>query len=372
MRLDDQLFMNVDDAGGSDAMQAESTPDVGGSDASPADSADDGAIYSENGSFRLTRDAFGVPRVEMNMPKQEEDVKEQEQTPAQTVPAPAVESPTDALQGLVGGQYTEPTEYTPNEFVVAMQLGQVDESRIPEMYRSQYQVYKQNNIRHPPSGETAVDTQATTQTDSANATQYYARINTLAEDMAKKELGITDDELEMGEYSDDENVVAKVKAYKVAVESNRGRILADVQAHVQRESQVQAEYKAAQDAVKAFYMKESKAEPNFAEIDKMMANRINDLPYKEAVKLAPILDKLKNGTITRAELPMLEQFYKDTRIEFYAKKNNVGRAPSAVRPPAVESAGNGSEMRGGAHVSMLGKLNHRNKIKAISQMFLTN
>ena len=103
-----------------------------------------------------------------------------------------------------------------------------------------------------------------------------------------------------------------------------------------------------------------------------MASRVNELPYREAVKLVPVLERLKNGTVTRADLPILGQFYKDTRMEYYAKKNEVGRAPAAVRkPPAVEQPGNGGKVPPRIPANFA-KMSFRDKSNVIAQFQFSN
>lgn len=356
---------------------ASSVTDDGGAMETGVDT-NDGSIYSEKGSFRLTKDAMGNPIVTMNFPNDPAQ-EETEMTPAQEEaavvnplesPSQAMMSGNEQLAGLVGSQYEQPKEYTPNDFLLAMQLGTVDESRIPDMYRGQYQAYKQNTIRNPPQ-QAEEETKADLPQDT-NAAQYYARINEMAENMAMKELGLTQEELDMGDYTDDEAILAKTKAYKTAVEANRGRILAEVQNEMQKHSQQQEEYRAASQEIQSFYQKAMKEEPNFQEIDRLMASRVNELPYREAVKLVPVLERLKNGTVTRADLPILGQFYKDTRMEYYAKKNEVGRAPAAVRkPPAVEQPGNGGKVPPRIPANFA-KMSFRDKSNVIAQFQFSN
>jgi hypothetical protein len=386
MRIEDGYFLSADGMEGGMSAPAEPTVSEGAAEGSSSvtetsaetDSMvgamdDKDAIYSEKGSFRMTRDASGKPVIRMNIapaPVVEEKPVEKPQEPVIVQESQTMSDGNEQLAGLVGGLSDEPKEYTANDMMLAMQLGTVDESRIPAAYREQYQAYKQNTIRNPPSAEPQT---AELPKKDANAAEYYARINQMAEDMAMQEIGITQEELDAEDFSDDDDLKQKVKAYKTAVEANRGRILADVQAEVQKGSQMQAEYRAANEAISAFYQKALKEEPNFREIDRMMATRVNELPYREAVKLVPTLERLKNGTITRAELPILEQFYKDTRMEYYARKNDVGRAPAAVRPPAVETAGNGAELSRKFDPTDLAKMrSFREKARAIGKVLKYN
>ena len=284
------------------------------------DTSDKSSVYSKGGSFKMTVDEYGRPKVVRNLPNTADegsnggeqakaDGEQQKQDNSAVLPG------NEQLAGLVTNTVApaQPKEYTPNEFVVAMQLGQVDEERIPEVYRNQYQAYKQKAQQHQ-AGPTAEQNKADEAEQALANAEYYAKINALSENLALKELGITKEDLDMAEYTDDETIRQKADAYKVAVEAKRNQILADIAAEAQKSAAIQNEHKAAMAEVKNFYNQVSKQEPNFLEIDKLMVSRVEQMPFAEAVKIKPLIDNLRKGTITRAELPQLQKYYEDTRI----------------------------------------------------------
>ena len=74
--------------------------------------------------------------------------------------------------------------------------------------------------------------------------------------------------------------------------------------------------------------------------------------------------------MTTADLPALQEMYNQTRLEYYSNKTGVGLAPQVVKPAYVETPGRGGEApRQTTPLSQLGKMNQKDKIKAIGQMF---
>lgn len=72
----------------------------------------------------------------------------------------------------------------------------------------------------------------------------------------------------------------------------------------------------------------------------MMETYYQQLPYQEAVQVADVIERYKQGLCTRADIPLIESYYNKTRAAFYAKK--TGLAPTPVpkaAPPKVEGAG---------------------------------
>ena len=185
-----------------------------------------------------------------------------------------------------------------------------------------------------------------------------------------QEIGITQDELDVAEYSDDQELLDKVAAYKAAIENNRTRIMYDVENIRRAHEAERKDHANAYDAVVAFANDMRKKEPNFEAIDKLMVTRVSQMPYEKASKLVPLLQRVANGTLSTADLPALQEMYNETRLEFYSKREGVGLAPQAQKPAFVESPGTGKEApRQTTPLSALGKMSKRDREAAIGQMF---
>jgi len=185
-----------------------------------------------------------------------------------------------------------------------------------------------------------------------------------------KEIGMTQDELDVAEYSDDQELLDKVAAYKAAIENNRTRIMNDVEAIRRAQEAERTDRANAYEAVVAFANDMKKKEPNFDAIDKLMVTRVAQMPYDKASKLVPLLQKVANGTLTTADLPALQEMYNETRLEFYSKREGVGLAPQAQKPSFVETPGGGGDApRKTTPLSALGTMSKRDREAAIGQMF---
>ena len=185
-----------------------------------------------------------------------------------------------------------------------------------------------------------------------------------------KEVGITQDDIDIAEYTDDQEILDKFNAYRVALENNRAQILQDVN-NIQREQQAAAaDRNRAYGAIANFVADMKQKEPNFDAIDKLMISRIAKMPHEQAIKVEPLIRKVQNGTLTTADLPALQEMYNQTRLEFYSNKTGVSLAPKPTKPAYVETPGNGaSAPRKTTPLSALGKMSKRDREAAIGQMF---
>lgn len=285
-------------------------------------------------------------------------------------------------QGLTTQVGTQPEAYKADELLVAMNLGSVDEKRIPDKFKPQYEAYKIKQAQ-----QTIATMQADVQNNNTSGNksaqeveqrernkQFYTKVDSMAKELAMKELGITQDDIEAAEYSDDEDLVSRVSNYKSAVEYNRNKIFNDVQAEnlrVQQQQETQkAEHTAIYSDVKTFIDKAKQEEPNFNAIDVMMLSRYKGMPYDKAKDIEPTLVALQNGTLTRQQAILLQEYYNDTRKAFYAQASNVGTVPTQVaRPPVVERPGNRAKVQQKPDFSKLRNMNYRDKQRFIGALF---
>ena len=310
---------------------------------------------SEKGSFKLVyNERTGRNEVVSTMPTETEQADVQ-QTQAPAKQAEANESKPQAEQ--------KQNDYSGTELLQFAQMVQQQPPQ-PVYYPP---VQPPQPAPQPQQQAPAEDTGAD---EVAQAKEYYNNVNKLAQERAMQEVGITQDELDVAEYSDDQELLDKVSAYKAAIENNRTRIMNDVE-NIRRVHEAErADHANAYQAVVTFANEMRKKEPNFAAIDKLMTSRVAQMPYEKASKIVPLLQKIANGTLTTADLPALQEMYNETRLEFYSKREGVGLAPQAQKPSFVETPGTGGDVpRQTTPLSALGKMSKRDREAAIGQMF---
>jgi len=346
--------------------------------------ADKTIAQSEKGSFVLRfNERTGRNEVISTMPEetdtQEEPAQEQQEQKPQQQSQPQQQTETketyagneliNALNNpqpaTANVQQQPAAEYTMQELQTAMQTGQLDEARIPVALRpGYYAAMAKAQQQNQPQNAEPVD-------ETAQAKEFYGKVQSLAQERAMKEIGITQDELDVAEYTDDQAILEKAKAYQVAVENNRAKILQDVNNIRQNQAAQQQDTRRAYDAVASFVQEMKQKEPNFDAIDKLMITRVAKMPYEQAIKVEPLIRKVQTGTLTTADLPALQEMYNQTRLEYYSNKTGVGVAPKVVNKPAfVETPGTGKEApRKTTPLSALGTMSKRDREAAIGQMF---
>lgn len=261
------------------------------------------------------------------------------------VPLHVQEEASDAAMqdGTVPTQSAAPAAYTANELLAALTTGRVDESRIPEELRANYvAIRQQQQIAALTAQQRAMQMQPPQEQPSPapQEAEIYRRIQDAAEEKALGDLGITREQLSELAYSDVPEDARKAEEYRVAVQMNVNAITREVDAYQQAQVQQQAEAQAFAQEFTAKIRQVQAGEPNFNQIDVMMETYYQQLPYQEAVQVAELIERYKNGTCTRADIPLIESYYNKTRAAFYAKK--TGLAPTPVpkaAPPKVEGAG---------------------------------
>lgn len=329
--------------------------------AAAAKEADSTIAQSEKGSFVLRyNERTGRNEVVSTMPTEKEEQAEEAPAPQQQEA-----QPTTQPQEQQPAQPPQENAYNGNEMLQFAQM--LQQQTVAPMYPPAQPLPVQPQIQ--PQAAPAQQTEP--QDETALAKEYYSNVNKMAKERAMKEIGITQDELDVAEYSDDTELVEKAAAYRAAVENNRNQIMHDVDSIRRAQEAERNDHAQAYQTVMAFTQEMKQKEPNFDAIDKLMISRVNNMPYAEAIKIAPLIQKVQNGTLTTADLPALQEMYNQTRLEFYSKKTGVGLAPKVVNKPAfVEKPGNGAEApRQTTPLSELGKMSKRDREAAIGQMF---
>ena len=327
---------------------------TGGNSAIPpnagaAKSAENTIAQSEKGSFVLRyNERTGRNEVVSTMPTETEPASEQQQTNA---PERTASYGGDEMLQLLNNPQTQQIVQPP------VNAEPVAPAPPPAQPITQQPAAE-------PEAESNVD-------NTAKAREFYSKVQQMAQERAMKEIGITQDEIDVAEYSDDPELLQKANAYKVAIENNRAQILQDVDSIQRRQMAAEEDTRRAYQTVVAFTNEMKQKEPNFDAIDKLMISRVAKMPYEEAVKIVPLIQKVRNNTLTTADLPALQEMYNQTRLEFYSNKTGVGLAPQVVNRPAfVETPGTGGEApRQTTPLSALGKMSKRDREAAIGQMF---
>lgn len=327
---------------------------------------------SEKGSFKLVyNERTGRNEVVSTMPE-ESSGSGQATSTAPTATYTGNEL-MQAAQQVANNPVPQPqnAEYSMAELQEAMRQGNVNEDRIPvDMRQNYYLAMAQQQQPAPPQQQQQAEESAQPEADTAKAQEFYSKVQQMAQDRAMKEIGITQDEIDVAEYTDDPELIQKARAYQVAIENNRAQILQDVD-NIQRQQKAVEEDRArAYQTVVSFVDEMRKKEPNFDAIDRLMTSRVAKMPHEKAVLIEPLLIKVRNGQLSTADLPALQEMYNETRLEFYSQREGVGIAPQIQKPAYVEMPGSGGDVQKPRNsLADLGKLNKRDKIRAIGQMF---
>ena len=301
---------------------------------------DNSVAQSEKGSFKLVfNPRTGRNEVISTMPKEEEAEESTETPPYQAQPT-APKPPETQPQ-----TQQEPAKYNGNELLQFAQRLQTQQQQPVNPFP--YTPPIPQPAAPAPQPQQAPAEQPAQQDEVAQAKEYYANVNRMAQER-----------------------LDKVSAYKAAIENNRSRIMQDVENIRRAQEAERADHAQAYETVVAFANEMRKKEPNFDEIDRFMTSRVADMPYQKAAQIVPLLQKLANGQLTMADLPALQEVYNDTRLEFYSKREGVGLAPQVQKPAFVETPGNGGDApRQTTPLSALGGMTKKQREAAIGQMF---
>lgn len=366
MSFDLQLFAEEEvDASAQPAVQ-ESAPLV---EQSAQESAEQQAAPEPK--YGLVTDEKTGRRVVREIVK-EETLPENTATEAvQTEPQPPEPTPPENRQpGLLEGVFKQQGEqaqmYGEQEFILALQLGSVDESRVPPQFMMQYGAYKartgQQLVQQPQ--QTQQPAQQTQQEDPQKA--FYTRIAAAAHEQALAAVGMTQEEYDAERYSDDAS--EKLRAYNTAYQWNEGEIVKAMQRQQEVQRRVVQERQEIYRDIGVRIAELKTQEPHFQEIDDLMAKRYQTLPYQEAQEVAQTIAALHSGVITPQQCKMLEKYYEDTRLAYYARANNLPQTPKP-KPPTVETPGSGESLPQNVDFAAMRNMNVRERRAFISNYF---
>lgn len=329
-------------------------------------------VPSQDGS--ITAGGFKLVTDPQTGRKSVQEISDVPQETTQTEPEENLQAAEETTRPQNADNNNAVVEYSPEELTVALQMGAVDESRIPAQYQAQYQNYKAQQMAHQQSNQN-VNGETNTQTNNGDYNrEFYKRIAELSSERAMEEVGITAEELAAAEYSDDSELATKMAAYKIATDWHKADIISKVQQEAQQYSAKQAQQSAIYQDIANYTIELKKQEPNFDKIDQLMSIRYQELPYAQTQVIAETLTSLKQGRITPQQCETLKKYYEDTRLHFYAQNNNLNTAPQQViRPQAVEQPGQGASVHNTPiDYSQLRKADFRGKQEFVAKIFAQN
>ena len=279
-------------------------------------------------------------------PSEEQAQPTQAQAPQETTPqepqAPQQYSANDLVQLVATGQQIDPAR-VPQElqgYAASIQQQRINAAQMQQMQMMQAQQAQnaQAQAQPQPTAEQVAQEQ------KARAA-VYEQITQLAEKKACADLGVTKEELEAAEYSDDEDLQKKAKAFEAAVRFNTQAISNEIMSQrAMQAQQMQAVQRETQEAVQAILPKwnEYKQDPHYNDIDNMMGEFYKTMPFEEGVKVKQSIDRFLAGRPVKADVDILDNYYKKTKEAYYAKATGVSTTPQPVqkaKPPRVEQPG---------------------------------
>lgn len=267
----------------------------------------------------------------------------QEQAPQEYAPkepqAPQQYSANDIVQLVATGQQIDSSR-VPQElqgYAAAIQQQRINAAQVQMM-----QMQRQQNV--PPQAPPQPTAEQVAQEQKARAA-VYEQITQLAEQKACNDLGVTKAQLNDAKFSDDEELQKKAQAFEAAVRFNTQAISNEImRQRAAQAQQMQAVQRETQETMQAILPKwnEYKQDPHYNDIDNMMGEFYKTMPFEEGVKVKQSIDRFLAGRPVKADVDILDSYYKRTKEAYYAKATGVSTTPQPVqkaKPPRVEQPG---------------------------------
>lgn len=228
----------------------------------------------------------------------------------------------------------QPAKYqNAGEIIAALNAGNLDESRIPVEMAFQYAQFKQaqqQNIAQQTPAPANVEEQMQARKE------FFVKVESMAKEEALKDLGLTEGDLAVAEYSDDAELQQKAAMYNTALAMHRNQIIQNVQNQRMQQIQAQQAQQAIINDVNRQIQELSQSEPHYNEIVNMMSTYFKQVgDFDKGVNYLIALTAYQNGNMTAQQAKDLREYYDKARQAFYAKANNIGTQPR--RSPYVES-----------------------------------
>lgn len=271
----------------------------------------------------------------------------QEQAPQETTPqepqTPQQYSANDLVQLVATGQQIDPSR-VPQElqgYAAAIQQQRINAAQAQQMQTMQMQRLQ---MAQPPQAPPQPTAEQVAQEQKARAA-VYEQITQLAEQKACNDLGVTKAQLNDAKFSDDEELQKKAQAFEAAVRFNTQAISNEImRQRAAQAQQMQAVQRETQETMQAIMPKwnEYKQDPHYNDIDNMMGEFYKTLPFEEGAKVKQSIDRFLAGRPVKADVDILDNYYKRTKEAYYAKATGVSTTPQPVqkaKPPRVEQPG---------------------------------
>ena len=341
--MDDEM-----NTGGSPAPEAPATdtgtPDVGGQ---AAEQAEQPAEESHAPEVAIQVDPqTGKRRVVFPAQEQAEtQPPAEEQAQEQTPQAPQQYSAHDLVQLVATGQQIDPAR-VPQElqgYAAAIQQQRINAAQMQMMQMQQAQA-RQQMAQQPPQAPPQPTAEQVQQAQKARAA-VYEQITQLAEKKACEDLGVTKAQLNDAKFSDDEELQKKAQAFEAAVRFNTNAISQEImRQRAAQAQQMQAIQRETQETMQSIMPKwqEYQKDPHYNDIDNMMGEFYKSLPFEEGAKVKQSIDRFLAGRPVKADVDILDNYYKRTKEAYYAKATGVSTTPQPVqkaKPPRVEQPG---------------------------------
>nr|DAG48810.1 MAG TPA: hypothetical protein [Caudoviricetes sp.] len=253
-------------------------------------------------------------------------------------------------------------QYSAGDIVQLVATGQqIDQARVPQELQGYAAAIQQQRInaaqmqmmqmqarqqmtQQPPQAPPQPTAEQMQQAQKARAA-VYEQITQLAEKKACEDLGVTKAQLNDAKFSDDEELQKKAQAFEAAVRFNTQAISNEImRQRAAQAQQMQAVQRETQETMQAIMPKwnEYKQDPHYNDIDNMMGEFYKTLPFEEGVKVKQSIDRFLAGRPVKADVDILDNYYKRTKEAYYAKATGVSTTPQPVqkaKPPRVEQPG---------------------------------
>lgn len=320
------------------------TPDVGGQ---AAEQAEQPAEESHAPEVAIQVDPqTGKRRVVFPAQEQAEtQPPAEEQAQEQTPQAPQQYSAGDIVQLVATGQQIDQAR-VPQElqgYAAAIQQQRINAAQMQMMQMQQAQA-RQQMAQQPPQAPPQPTAEQVAQEQKARAA-VYEQITRLAEQKACNDLGVTKAQLNDAKFSDDEELQKKAQAFEAAVRFNTNAISQEImRQRAAQAQQMQAIQRETQETMQSIMPKwqEYQKDPHYNDIDNMMGEFYKTLPFEEGAKVKQSIDRFLAGRPVKADVDILDNYYKRTKEAYYAKATGVSTTPQPVqkaKPPRVEQPG---------------------------------
>lgn len=296
-----------------------------------------------------------------------EPQQQEQQTTQQTPPTTPQEPPKQAEQAepLI---HTEP--YTLDELNAAIAQNNVNEARIPNQYKFQYAQYRQEQAKRQQqyqAQQLALQQQAQ-KAQLEQQQKMFADIDAAANKQAMQTLGLTQDDIDTAEYSDDDTIKQKVAHFNTAKAYYKEQLIGAIQQQQMQQQAAQNEQRAIYQSILDFTRQKQTEEPHFNEINQLMGSYYQNMPYKDAATVSDAIKALNDGRINGNQCKVLENYYNEVRTAYYAKANNLTKQPQKVAVPKVETPGTGAKSQPKPFdFTQLRNMNERERRAALSK-----